>query len=167
VGRLVGNWNSGRRPQPTALKVLRGNPGKRPLNVNEPTIAAAGAAFDTPPRELDDDPAAAAEWRRVAPLLRTARLVTEAERGALTALCQQWSRYLAAHAQVIALGMVIETTKCVPVPNPYLLVADRALTHCHRLWNELGLTPAGRARASKVPAPDDAAAPSKWAGLLT
>lgn len=164
----MGNWNSGRRPQPTALKVLRGNPGKRPINVDEPTIAPADATFDTPPKELDDDPAAAAEWRRVAPLLRAARLVTDAERAALVALCQQWSRYLAAHAQVMALGMCIETTKAVPIPNPYLLVADRALSHCSRLWNELGLTPTGRARANKIGAPkDDAKTPSKWAGLLT
>jgi len=28
---MAGNWNSGRRPQATALKMLRGNPGKRRL----------------------------------------------------------------------------------------------------------------------------------------
>ena len=163
----MGNWNSGRRPQPTALKVLRGNPSKRPINRDEPTIAPADESFDTPPRELANDPDAEKEWRRVAPLLRVARLVTESERAALVALCQQWSRYLAAHAQVIALGMCIETTKAVPIPNPYLLVADRALTHCHRLWSELGLTPTGRARANKIGAPKGDTAPSKWAGLLT
>jgi P27 family predicted phage terminase small subunit len=151
----MGNWNSGRRPQPTALKVLRGNPGKRPLNPREPRMPRADPTFDTPPAALADDPGAIAEWIRVAPMLRAAGLVTESERAALTALCQQWSRYLAAHAQVIALGMVIESAKLVPIPNPYLLVADRALTHCHRLWNELGLTPAGRARAMKVPAADE------------
>lgn len=26
----------GRKPTPTAIKVLEGNPGKRPLNANEP-----------------------------------------------------------------------------------------------------------------------------------
>jgi P27 family predicted phage terminase small subunit len=163
----VGNWNSGRRPSPTALKVLRGNPGKRPLNVDEPTIPAADPSFDTPPRELADDLVAAAEWTRVAPLLRRVGLVSATERAALTALCQQWSRYLAAHQQVMTLGMCIETTKSVPIPNPYLLVADRALHHCQRLWSELGLTPSGRARASKLPTPPGEAAPSKWAGLLT
>lgn len=164
----MGNWNSGRRPQPTALKVLRGNPGKRPLNVDEPQIPAADPSFDDPPAELADDAGAATEWRRVAPILRAAGLVSATERAALTALCQQWSRYLAAHAQVIALGMCIETTKSVPIPNPYLLVADRALTHCSRLWSELGLTPSGRARARKLPSSSpDGKRPSKWAGLLT
>lgn len=28
----------GRKPKPTALKVLEGNPGKRPLNKNEPNL---------------------------------------------------------------------------------------------------------------------------------
>jgi len=31
----------GRRPKPTRLKMLTGNPGKRPLNGNEPRPAAA------------------------------------------------------------------------------------------------------------------------------
>lgn len=163
----MGNWNSGRRPQPTALKILRGNPGKRPINQAEPKIATADASFDDPPAEITDDQVATTEWRRVAPLLRAAGLVSATERAALTALVQQWSRYLAAHQQVMALGMCIETAKSVPIPNPYLLVADRALAHCQRLWSELGLTPSGRARASKLPAPADDKKPSKWSGLLT
>jgi P27 family predicted phage terminase small subunit len=163
----VGNWNSGRRPQPRAIKLLRGNPGKRPINPAEPVMMPAAAGFDTPPAELEGDPVGAAEWARLAPLLRAAGLVSESERAALTALCQQWSRYLAAHAQVLALGMVVSGKNIVPIPNPYLSVADRALTHCHRLWSELGLTPAGRARVSKLTAPLEAAAPpSKWGGLL-
>jgi P27 family predicted phage terminase small subunit len=148
------------------LKILRGNPGKRPINANEPKIARADPSFDEPPPELNGDPGASAEWRRVAPLLRAAGLVSATERAALTALCQQWSRYLAAHRQVMELGMCIEA-KAGPVPNPYLLVADRALAHCQRLWSELGLTPSGRSRASKLPAPADEKKPSKWAGLLT
>jgi len=27
---------AGRKPKPTALKIIEGNPGKRPLNKNEP-----------------------------------------------------------------------------------------------------------------------------------
>jgi P27 family predicted phage terminase small subunit len=162
----MGNANSGRRPQPTAIKLLRGNPGKRPLPTDEPVMVRADASFDVPPAELVGDTGATAEWRRVAPLLRNVGLVSESERAALTALCQQWSRYLAAHAQVMALGMVIEGPKSVPIPNPSLSVADRALLHCHRLWSELGLTPSGRARAHRLPAADDKPK-SKWDGLLT
>lgn len=165
----MGNWNSGRRPQPTALKVLRGNPGKRRLSPDEPKPPEADASFDTPPPELLNDPGASNEWRRVAPLLRACGLVTEAERSSLVALCQQWSRYVEAQQQVRTLGMIVQSRSGIPMTNPYLDVADRALHHCHRLWTVLGLTPSGRARVGAAmtgaafPAP---AAPSKWQGLL-
>jgi P27 family predicted phage terminase small subunit len=161
----MGNANSGRRPAPAAIAILRGNPGKRRVNLREPAIAPADPSFDRPPRQLAGDPVARAEWRRVAPRLRVAGLVSETERSALTALCQQWSRYLEAHGQIRDRGIVLETAKG-PIPSPYLAVADRALAHCHRLWAELGLTPSGRTRAAKLPAPLEAPAPSKWAGLL-
>ena len=46
----------GRKPTPTDLKVLRGNPGHRPLNVDEPQLPAVQAeSFDTPPIELAGD----------------------------------------------------------------------------------------------------------------
>jgi P27 family predicted phage terminase small subunit len=164
---VAGNWNSGRRPQPTQLKVLRGNPGKRRLNPNEPKPAAAGEKFDVPPPELAGDTAAIAEWTRVAPLLRACGLVSEAERTALTALCQQWSRYLEAQANVRKLGMMVQGKDGVPMINPYLDVADRALSHCQRLWAVLGLTPAGRAKVGAALAGASRSGPvSKWEGLL-
>jgi P27 family predicted phage terminase small subunit len=139
---------------PTDLKVLRGNPGHRPLNVDEPQLPSVnGDVFDAPPMELAGDPAAAAEWGRLAPMLRCARQVTEAERGSLIALCQQWSRYLNANSKAEAAGMVIKSPSGYPMPNPYLGIANRALTHCTKLWAELGLTPSSRSRVSATPAP--------------
>jgi len=161
----MGNANSGRRPQPTALKVLRGNPGKERLNPNEPKPAAAAPAFDIPPSELDGDPVAMGEWTRVAPMLRVSGLVTMAERSALLSMCQQWSRYLEAHAKVQQLGMIVKKPSGLPVTNPYLAVADKALQHCMKLWVELGLTPSGRSRMAALPA-FDAPPISKWDGLL-
>lgn len=148
------------------MRVLRGNPGKRPINPDEPRIAPADPSMDTPPPELVADVGAAEEWKRVVPLLRVGGLISQSERAALIALCQEWSRYLGAHAQVITLGMVIETAKGGLVTNPYLGVADRALTHCHRLWHELGLTASGRAKATKLQPTPGADKSSKWAGLL-
>ena len=142
----------GRKPTPTDLKVLRGNPGHRPLNVDEPQLPAATSdAFDTPPPELPDDPVAAAEWRRLAPMLRAARLVTEAERASLIALCQQWSLYLTAVSKAQATGMVVKSPSGYPMPNPYLSIANKALTHCTKLWAELGLTPSARSRITATP----------------
>jgi P27 family predicted phage terminase small subunit len=162
---MPGNSNSGRRPQPTTLKILRGNPSKTRLNANEPQPARAGEHFDVPPTEISDDPVATAEWVRLAPMLRKCGLVSEAEKASLLVLCQQWSRYLEAHGKVKSLGMIVKKPSGIPTVNPYLAVSDRALTHCIRLWVELGLTPSGRARMSALPSAE-AEPTSKWAGLL-
>ena len=98
-------------------------------------------------------------------MLRVCGLASQAERSALIALCQQWSRYLDATGKVFDLGMVVKKPDGVPMINPFLAVADRALMHCHKLWAELGLTPSGRARLSAL-APADLQEASKWAGLL-
>ena len=160
----MGNWNSGRRPQPTALKVLRGNPSRRRLNAAEPHPPPVTDAFDTPPSPLADDPLAQVEWRRVAPMMRSCGMVSEAEATALIALCQQWSRYLEAQAKVRSMGMLIKAASGEPVTNPYLAVADKALTQCQHLWRELGLTPSSRSRMTVHPT--TAPPVSKWAGLL-
>jgi P27 family predicted phage terminase small subunit len=165
---MAGNANSGRRPQPTQLKLLRGNPGKRRVNPAEPTLPRVAESFDQPPRELAGDAAARAEWKRIAPMLRLCGVVSQGERAALLALCQQWSRYLAAHRDVRRRGMVIKAgLPPVPLVNPYLAIADRALSHCQRLWVELGLTPSGRARIASLPLMEPITPEaSKWAGLV-
>jgi len=162
----MGNWNSGRRPAPTALKVLRGNPGKRPLPAHEPTLPAAPADFDTPPDELTGNPAAIKEWSRVVPLLRVSGIIGTAERSALIALCIEWARWLDAQQKLHTLRMLIKGKRDEPIANPYIRIADHALTQCQRLWTELGLTPSSRVRLSALPA--SVATPlSKWANDLT
>jgi hypothetical protein len=59
----------GRRPKPTRIKALTGNPGKRPLNAHEPRPEPA--LPDCPP-ELS--PAAHREWTRLTGELRSRRL---------------------------------------------------------------------------------------------
>ena len=51
----------GRKPTPTALKVLEGNPGKRKLNDNEPRPEKKAPSC---PKWLE--PEAKKEWRRLA-----------------------------------------------------------------------------------------------------
>lgn len=81
----------GRKPKPTVLKVLQGNPGKRPLNNDEP-MPAVGAG--RPPSWLDR--AAKAHWKELAPMLTRLGVLTEADRPAFTMLCQAWSEWRAA-----------------------------------------------------------------------
>ena len=62
----------GRKPKPTVLKALEGNPGKRALNMNEPN----------PPKKAPRCPSwleqeAKKEWRRMGKLLEVTGVLTE------------------------------------------------------------------------------------------
>lgn len=146
----------GRKPQSSATRRLTGNAGKRAYNQDEPRPPAPDDTFDVPPAEVLDHPRAVAEWQRLAPMLRRARQVTEADRGALLALCLEWARYLDATAMVQRLGLVVKSPNGFPMTNPYLSIATRALVACNKLWPELGLTPSSRSRVKAAPAPASA-----------
>jgi P27 family predicted phage terminase small subunit len=159
----MGNKNSGPRRVPTPIKKLRGTFREDRSNPKEPIPPPAPESFDTPPKELHGDQVAIDEWSRVVPMLRRIGLVSETERAALISLCQQWSRYLDAHNQIRTGGMVVDADKG-PIVSPYIAVADKALTHCQKLWVELGLTPSGRSRMTSL-LDTEPAKVSKWAGL--
>jgi P27 family predicted phage terminase small subunit len=75
-----------RRPQPTSLKVLRGNPGKRRLNDAEPQPPADGIQ---PPAWLAGD--ALAKWSELVPILQSVGLLTRADVGPLSRYCDTWA----------------------------------------------------------------------------
>src|SRR5260370_1172430 len=73
----------GRRPKPTRIKALTGNPGKRPLNAHEPRPEPA---LPECPPELS--PAAQREWARLTGELSKLSLITNLDRGALATFGQ-------------------------------------------------------------------------------
>ena len=140
----------GGKPHPTWRRRLDGNPGKRPYNEREPDLQQPAPAFDQVPTEIAGNAVAAGEWTRVAPLLRAARQITDADRASLLALCLEWSRYILATGKLATDGMLIETPNGYPMPSPYVGIARSALTACGRLWAELGMTPSSRSRVKTV-----------------
>jgi phage terminase small subunit len=68
----------GRRPKPSRIKALTGNPGKRPLNAQEPRPEPA---LPECPPELS--PASRREWERLSAELSKLNLVTNLDRGGL------------------------------------------------------------------------------------
>jgi len=64
----------GRKPKPTSLKLLAGNPGKRKINDSEPHF---DLSQPSPPPFLSDD--AKVEWGRMSGLLYDAGVMTEAD----------------------------------------------------------------------------------------
>ena len=78
----------GRPPVPTTLKILRGNPGKRPLNENEPIPEASD--FE-PPEWLTGE--ALGKWERTYPILRKMRLLTVADEESFARYCALWAEW--------------------------------------------------------------------------
>jgi len=77
---------AGRPPIPTALKLLRGNPGKRPLPEGEPKPARKA-----PPMPGDLDPIAKREWRKLAPGFVKRGILTEDDGMAFSSLCTSYA----------------------------------------------------------------------------
>lgn len=135
----------GRKPLPTSLKRLRGNPGGRPLNTREPRPAVTAGAFADAPPELADDPVAQEHWCRLVPVLRQAGQITDADYPALVATCLEWSRYLTAARQARHQATVKRGTGGLAA-SPHGHIAHRSLHSLIKLWAELGLTPSSRSR---------------------
>jgi P27 family predicted phage terminase small subunit len=146
----------GRKPLPTALRILRGNPGRHALNVDEPTPPPLAA--EPLPHELKDAHARA-EWQRLAPGLIACGQVTIADRTLLVAYCQKYGQWLRLEEEVLRRPMTedaADTIKAIRIANQTLELLMRAAA-------ELGLTPTSRARVTKAAT---APAQSKWAGAL-
>ena len=89
----------GRKPKPTLMRDLEGNPGKRPINDREPR---APAGIPDCPEFLDDE--AKAEWFRMVTVLKEMGLLSLADRSALAAYCTAYCRWVHAEEQVRKFG---------------------------------------------------------------
>ena len=78
----------GRKPKPTALKVLEGNPGKRPLNNKEPQPEKKAPRC---PSWLE--PEAKKEWKRMAKTLEAIGVLTQVDKAAYAGYCQAYARW--------------------------------------------------------------------------
>lgn len=132
---------------PTALRILQGNPAKRPLPANEPKPKTG---IPDPLTKLSDD--AKRAWTRVSRKLVGMRVLTTADGVALEALCEAYADLVRARRDLDEHGWYQDvTTKSGDVMrrlNPAAGVmrdADRRL----RAWlQEFGLTPSARAGVS-------------------
>ena len=145
---------AGRKPKPTALKLLNGNPGKRPFNLDEPRI---DLAQPSPPPFLNDY--AKVEWGRVVGSLFEAGLMTEVDRAALAAYCQSYGRWCQAEESLSKMaeqdpanaGMIIRTSNGNAIQNPLVGIANKAHGDMVKYAAEFGMTPSARSRVSATP----------------
>jgi P27 family predicted phage terminase small subunit len=134
---------AGRRPKPTALKLIQGNPGKRPLNKDEPKPEIR---IPRCPGHLSQ--AGKSEWKRISKELVKMSLLTGMDRAALAAYCQTYGRWVDAETKAAEKGLIVKTTAGNVIQNPYIGIANKALEHMYRFLTEFGLTPSSRTRLS-------------------
>jgi P27 family predicted phage terminase small subunit len=144
---------AGRRPKPTHLKVVSGNPGKRAINKREPQ----------PRRELPSCPAhlsdeAKVAWGRMSVLLDRMGVLTEADAYALERGCAVYAEILAYQRLVDEGGATYTTTSMsgdkVLKANPAVAMLADADRRFKAWLVEFGLTPAARSKVH-VQNPDD------------
>lgn len=131
----------GRRPKPTALKRLNGNPGKRALNPAEPEPPEG---MPTCPDHLSD--IAQAEWQRLAETLHDMGVLTVVDRAALAAYCQAYGRWVEAEQKMKSSPPLIKTASGYVQQSPWLTISNKQMELMSRYMTELGLTPASRSR---------------------
>ena len=139
----------GRKPKPTHLKVVTGNPGNRPLNEKEPQPASNRPL---PPTHLNKE--ARTEWRRVAPLLHAIGVLTLLDRAALAVYCQAYGRWVRAEEALEKMAekepatqaLMMKTKAGNLIQNPLVGTANKAMESLLRAAAELGMTPSVRSR---------------------
>ena len=139
----------GRRPKPTRLKVLTGNPGRRPLNASEPRPEAV-----VPECPVELGPVARREWDRLAGELAPLRILTNLDRAALAAYCGAYGMWAEATEAIQKFGTMVKSPSGYPVQSPYVSIANRQAEIMMRIASEFGFTPASRSRIS-LPSPNE------------
>jgi P27 family predicted phage terminase small subunit len=143
----------GNRPKPTKLKLLEGNPGRRPINEYEPEPSRGIPEL---PAWLREFPTAVEEWNREAEILNGMGVLTIAEGGTLAMRC-----YLAAQIQELAIdikkeGRVAYTSRMDFLgnevmdakANPKAIQIKNLITEYRQIGSLLGLDPSSRTRLS-------------------
>jgi P27 family predicted phage terminase small subunit len=131
----------GRKPLPSNVVRLRGNPGKRRLNDAEPRPSPR---VPTCPACLGDE--ARKEWRRLARELAELGLLTGLDRGLLAAYCQAHAMWVEAVSSIERYGTMVKSPNGYPMQSPYVAVANKQVEIMVRIASELGMTPSSRTR---------------------
>jgi P27 family predicted phage terminase small subunit len=134
-------------PQPTQLKLLRGNPGRRPLNAAEPKPRRTRPKM---PDWLDDE--AKSKWRALAPELFGLGLLTIVDGDALAAYCQACAEFKIATETLRTEGRTFRTDNGYIVPHPAAVQQARATKTIKEFSAHFGLDPSGRSKLTPPPA---------------
>ena len=139
---------SGPVPKPTQLKVLDGNPGRRPIPVDE--FRPATHVPECPAHLIGE---AQREWYRLTAELARYGMVSEVDRGAIAMICTIWARYVEAEEMIAraaqaahGTGLFVKSPNGYPIQSPWVAVSNKAMELYRGYLAEFGLSPAARSR---------------------
>jgi P27 family predicted phage terminase small subunit len=139
----------GRKPKPAALRLVAGNPGRRPI---KPEVASA-PGMPEPPAYLI--PLAIEQWHRSVALMAAIGTLGQENREVLAIYCQAWGRMVEAEDHVSKFGQMVPAPRTgVPMHNPHMAIAYKSAETVSRLAAELGFTPSSRSRVTAVSKPN-------------
>lgn len=147
----------GRKPKPTHLKAVTGNPGRRPLPENEPQ----------PKRARPDKPVGMGKfanklWDVVSEEAFDMGVLTVADGPALRMLCEVWERFFQAQdalkrnegmfyvSESVTGSGETEVVKTLIKVHPAVRIASDASKELRGWMSEFGLTPASRSKIEKA-----------------
>jgi P27 family predicted phage terminase small subunit len=146
----------GRKSKPSALRLVQGNPGHRPINEDEP---APTKVFAPPaPRTLSK--VEKAKWKKLCKQLSDARVLTELDLDALEIYVRSWHTMMVCLADVKKRGKLILNATGGEVWNPSWTEYKHSVSVVRSLQAEFGLTPSSR---TGIVATADDAGKERWA----
>ena len=131
----------GRKPTPTAIKELEGNPGKRKLNDKEPKPEKKAPSC---PKWLE--PEAKKEWRRLAKKMELMGVLTEVDMAAFAGYCQAYARWKEAEEFITQHGTMVRTPNGYLQQVPQVSIAQTNMKIMLKFCEQFGLTPSARSR---------------------
>lgn len=134
----------GRPKKPDGLKLLEGNPGKRPLNGAAPIPEGT---IQRPPYVTGY---AAEVWNQIVNSMPPA-LYTSADSIVLASFCVATAQWRQATEEISKDGVTVVTTQGDLKPHPALQAQSKALTTMALLGGKLGLDPSSRASLKMPP----------------
>ncbi len=134
----------GRKPSSTHLKLVKGNPGKRPVNDAEPV--PKGDLFEPPVQLTDSQREIWSHAIADAPV----GLLKKLDASVVLTWVVACDLHRQATAEVARHGMVIQGAGA-PYQNPHLSILNRQAMIMIRAAEQLGFTPSSRSRVKVTP----------------
>lgn len=135
----MGGPGSGRIPQPTALKVLKGE--TRPQRLNHDAPKPVGGGPKMPPTMRDRSKTV---WARQVAAMRLTGILTVVDGDMLRGYCDAVARYEEAEKDLRKRGLLVEGAGKALVRNPAHLIAIQEMALIDRLAMHLGFAQGAR-----------------------